>query len=249
MFLKTGFLFLLAVFWPLVRCGPQTHLHENITDQELFWGADQYDFSVVLPASGLECFWHFAHVGEIFYLNFMVQWVTGVGHDRHLSVTVNAPGGLLLNTVDDATGQIRFEAKETGFYQMCFSNFHNRFGMMQVFLSFGVHYDGYEDSAQKKEEEKKKKEEVSKDLNNTLSIIEDATHKVETYVFHMFRYYTYTRMKKSADYYLLLSNSDYVSWMSLALSLLILTSGYLQLLFLKRLFITKETQLEEKPRC
>ncbi|XP_072291319.1 transmembrane emp24 domain-containing protein 6 [Eucyclogobius newberryi] len=246
MFLKTDSLFLLCVFLPLSSCGPQSQLHENITDQNLFWGADQYDFSVVLSASGLECFWHFAHVGEIFYLNFMVQWVTGVGHDRHLSVTVNAPGGLLLNTVDDATGQIRFEAKETGFYQMCFSNFHNRFGLMQVFLSFGVHYDGYEDSKQKEE---KKKEEVSKDLNNTLGIIQDATHKVETYVFHMFRYYTFGRMKKSADFYLLLSNSQYVSWMSLGLSLLILTSGYLQLLFLKRLFNTKTTDQEEKLRC
>ena len=59
-----------------------------------------------------------------------------------------------------------------GFYQMCFSNFHNRFGTMQVFLSFGVYYDGYQDPAKSKEEEKKKKEEVSKDLNNTLGIIE-----------------------------------------------------------------------------
>lgn len=40
--------------------------------------------------------------------------MTGVGHDRHLSVTVNAPGGLVISTVDDAQGQINFEAKETG---------------------------------------------------------------------------------------------------------------------------------------
>nr|XP_033941740.1 transmembrane emp24 domain-containing protein 6-like [Pseudochaenichthys georgianus] len=122
-----------------------------MTDQELFWGTDQYDFSVEVPAAGLECFWHFAHRGERFYLSFMVQWVTGVGHDRHLSVTVNAP---------------------SSFYQMCFSNFHNRFGTMQVFLSFGVYYDGYKDPDKTKEEEKKKKEEASKDLNNTLSVIE-----------------------------------------------------------------------------
>ncbi|KAK7891076.1 hypothetical protein WMY93_023039 [Mugilogobius chulae] len=169
MFLQTSSLFLVCALWPLMSCGPQSRLHENITDQDMFWGADQYDFSVVLTASALECFWHFAHYGEIFYLNFMVQWVTGVGHDRHLTVTVNAPGGLLLYTIDDATGQIRFEAQETGFYQMCFSNFHNRFGMMQVFLSFGVHYDGYEDVTKQKDAEKKKKEEAGKELNNTLS--------------------------------------------------------------------------------
>lgn len=45
----------------------------DLTDQELFWGADQYDFSVMLRAEGLECFWHFAHRGERFYLNFMVR--------------------------------------------------------------------------------------------------------------------------------------------------------------------------------
>lgn len=55
---------------------------------------------------------------------------------------------------------------------MCFSNFHNHFGNMQVFLSFGVYYDGVQDTTQRTEEEKKKKEEISKDLNGTLSVIE-----------------------------------------------------------------------------
>uniref|UniRef100_A0A3Q1JP02 GOLD domain-containing protein n=1 Tax=Anabas testudineus TaxID=64144 RepID=A0A3Q1JP02_ANATE len=215
----------------------------------LFWGSDQYDFSVVLRAAGMECFWHFAHRGERFYLSFMVQWVTGMGQDRHLSVTVNAPGGLLVSKVDEAQGQVNFEAEETGFYQMCFNNFHNRFGSMQIFLSFGVYYDGYKDAATRKEEEKKKKEEASRDLNNTLSIVEAATHKVEKYTFHMFRYYSFGRMRKSADYFLLQSNSQYISWWSTALSLLIVTSGYLQLLFLKRLFISKTCTETEKPRC
>uniref|UniRef100_A0A665TBF8 Transmembrane p24 trafficking protein 6 n=1 Tax=Echeneis naucrates TaxID=173247 RepID=A0A665TBF8_ECHNA len=217
-------LFLALVFWGLVLGGPLTNPHPNITDQELFWGADQYDFSVVIPAAGLECFWHFAHRGERFYLSFMVQWVTGVGHDRHLSVTVNAPSSLLVSKVDDAKGHINFEAEETGFYQMCFSNFHNHFGTMQVSLSFGVYYDGHQNAA-------------------------DATHKVENYVFHMFRYYSFGQMRKSADYFLLQSNSQYITWWSTALSLLIITSGYLQLLFLKRLFISKTSTEDEKLRC
>lgn len=68
-------------------------------------------------------------------------------------------------------------------------------------------------------------------------------------VFHIFRYYSFVRMRKSADSFLLLSNSQYVSCWSAALSLLIVTSGYLQLLFLKRLFVTKSSGEEEKPRC
>ncbi|KAM7003229.1 transmembrane emp24 domain-containing protein 6 [Tautogolabrus adspersus] len=249
MFCRISCLFLVLTLRGLVQGGPLSDPHPNITDQELFWGADQYDFAVVLPASGLECFWHFAHHGETFYLNFMVQWVTGVGNDRHLSVSVNAPNGLLVSTVDDAKGQINFEAKETGFYQMCFSNFHNHFGTMQVFLSFGVYYDGFQDPAKQQEGEKKKKEEGSKELNNTLSVIERSSHKVEKFVFHMFRFYSYGRMRKSADFYLLQSNSQYISWWSMALTVLIVTSGYLQLLFLKRLFITKTNGEEEKPRC
>lgn len=59
---------------------------------------------------------------------------------------------------------------------MCFSNFHNHFGNMQVFLSFGVYYNGFQDATQVKGEDKKKKEEMSKDLNNTLSIIEVHAH-------------------------------------------------------------------------
>ncbi|XP_040018986.2 transmembrane emp24 domain-containing protein 6 [Gasterosteus aculeatus] len=247
--ITSSFLLLVAVLGP-VGGGPQTGLRPDMTDQELFWGTDQYDFSVVLPAAGLECFWHFAHRGERFYLSFMVQWVTGVGHDRHLSVTVNAPSSELVSTVDDAKGQINFEAQETGFYQMCFSNFHNRFATMQVFLSFGVYYDGYQEPTKRREEENKKKEEASKDLNNTLSFIKDATHKVENHVFHIFRYYNFGRMRRSADYFLLLSNSRYVTRWSVALSLLVVTSGYLQLLFLRRLFVTRAGGAEEeKPRC
>ncbi|XP_072241380.1 transmembrane emp24 domain-containing protein 6 [Leuresthes tenuis] len=249
MLFRIPYFLLVFVFWGSVYSGPQTSLNPNITDQELFWGADQYDFSVVLPAAGTECFWHFGHYGEIFYLNFMVQWVTGVGTDRHLSVTVNSPSGLLESIVDDAVGQINFEAKATGFYQMCFSNFHNRLSTMQVFLSFGVYYENYQDPSKKKEEEMMKEEEIGKELNNTLSIIEGATHKVENYVFHMFRYYSFGRMRKSADYFLLLSNSKYITWWSTALSILIITSGYLQLLFLKSLFVSKTCTEDEKPRC
>ncbi|XP_054631971.1 transmembrane emp24 domain-containing protein 6 [Dunckerocampus dactyliophorus] len=237
---------LLLAFWGAARGGPLTAPHANITDQELFWGADQYDFSVVLSATGMDCFWNFAHTGEKFYLSFMVQWVTGIGHDRHLSVTVNAPSGLLLSSVDDATGQVEFEAKETGFYQMCFSNFHNHFGTMQVFLSFGVYYDEHRPSANNDDD---RKEEVAKQLNNTLSIIEDSAHKVENHVFHMFRYYNFGRMRRSADYFLLLSNARYVTWWSAALTVLVVASGYLQLLFLKRLFISKTDGDDRGPRC
>lgn len=233
-----------VVFWSRAGGGPLTNPHPNMTDQELFWGSDQYDFSVVLPAAGLQCFWHFAHYGENFYLSYMVQWVTGVGHDRHLAVTINAPSGLLVSQVDEAVGQAHFEASETGFYQMCFSNFHNRFGSLQVFLSFGVYYDDPQGALKDKQEEQ-----MNKELNDTLSVIETTTHKVELSVFHMFRYYSFGRMKKSADYYMLVSNSKYISYWSVALSLLIVTSGYLQLAFLKSLFHTKAGVGEDRPRC
>ncbi|RVE65509.1 hypothetical protein OJAV_G00117350 [Oryzias javanicus] len=223
-----------CVFWGSVNCGPQMSPHLNTPDQERFWGADQYDFSVVLPSAGTECFWHFAHYGETFYLSFMVQWVTGIGNAQHLTVTVNAPGGLLVSTVDDAKGQVNFKASETGFYQMCFSNFHNRLSTMQIFLSFGVYYDDQNPSNPEKE-----REELDKDLNNTLSVIEGSTHRVKNFVFHMFRYYAFGRMKKSSDYYRLHSNSKYMTWWSVALSLLIVTSGYLQLRFLKSLFVSR----------
>ncbi|KAK1887173.1 Transmembrane emp24 domain containing protein 6 [Dissostichus eleginoides] len=79
--------FLFLVFCGPVLGGPQTNLHGNMTDQELLWGTDQYDFSVVVPAAGLECFWHFAHRGERFYMSFMVR----PRHERNVSTfTFNA---------------------------------------------------------------------------------------------------------------------------------------------------------------
>ncbi|XP_051741003.1 transmembrane emp24 domain-containing protein 6-like [Ctenopharyngodon idella] len=135
---------------------------------------DQYDFVIMLCAGDLQCFWHFAHYGESFYLHFMyeLEWFecfssvcvcSGpagdcVALDRHLSVIVNAPSGLIIGTADDESGQIVFSVEETaGFYQMCFSNFHSRFGIVQVFLNFGVYYEGQE--KKKTREEKGRKEE------------------------------------------------------------------------------------------
>lgn len=43
-----------------------------------------------------------------------IQWATGMGVDRHLSATVNAPSGLIMGLVDEAAGEIAFDAKETG---------------------------------------------------------------------------------------------------------------------------------------
>lgn len=43
---------------------------------------------------------------------------------------------------------------------------------MQVFLSFGVYYENYQDPSKSQEEEERKKEEINKDLNNTLGIIQ-----------------------------------------------------------------------------
>ncbi|MCI4380186.1 hypothetical protein PGIGA_G00236880 [Pangasianodon gigas] len=231
-------LLLLILGWD---CGKAIKdLQPSLTDQEMFWGADQYDFAIVLPASDLECFWHFAHQGERFFLNFMVQWATGVGVDRHLSVNVNAPSGLIVGSVDDAAGEIAFEAKETGFYQMCFSNFHNHFGSMQIFMNFGVYYQDSGDS---------KKDDNKKQLNSTLDTIEDSSSRLQLTVFHMWRYYSMERMRRATDYYLLQSNSNYVSTWSAVQSLVIILAGYLQLFFLKRLFNTKQTTETEKPRC
>ncbi|XP_063052323.1 transmembrane emp24 domain-containing protein 6-like [Engraulis encrasicolus] len=221
----------------------------GISDQDLWWGADQYDFAIVLRAAGLECFWHMAHKGEQFYLNYMVQWVTGVANDRHLAVTVNSPKGLLVGEAHEATGEIKFEAEETGFYQMCLSNFHNRFGSMQIFLNFGVYYEGLEETQKQKEEEEAKRKEDMKELNSTISTMEDSSVRLQSFVFHMWRHYNFARMRRGTDYYLLMSNSAYVTYWSAAQSAVILLSGYLQLLFLKRLFNTKPTTETEKPRC
>lgn len=62
---------------------------------------------------------------------------------------------------------------------MCFSNFHNHFGSMQVFLSFGVYYVGSQDSAQLKEEDRKKKEDAGRALNGTLSVIQVSPRPAE----------------------------------------------------------------------
>lgn len=79
--------------------------------------------------------------------------------------------------------------------------------------------------------------------------VQDSATRLQLSVFHMWRYYSIERMRRATDYYLLQSNSGYVSNWSAALSLVIILSGYLQLFVLKRLFNTKQTTDTNKPRC
>ncbi|XP_071770490.1 transmembrane emp24 domain-containing protein 6-like [Centroberyx gerrardi] len=210
----------------------------RLDEADLFRGADRYDFAIEVPASGTECFWHFAHQSGNFYLTYMVQWVTGMANDPRLFVTVLSPEGALVASTRDAIGQFNFQTEVTGFYQMCLGNHNNRFGGVRVFLNFGVVYEGFEEA-------KRELEEGEKVLNTTLARIQESTQKLQTQIFHMWRHYNFARMRKGKDHYLLLSNLSYVSCWSAAQSLAILLSGYLQLLFLKRLFHTDS----HRPPC
>ncbi|RXN16477.1 transmembrane emp24 domain-containing 6-like protein [Labeo rohita] len=76
----------------------------------------------------------------------------------------------------------------------------------------------------------------------------EMSNRLQRFVFHMWCYYNYERMRRGADFYLLQSNSTYVNSWSALQSLGIITAGYLQLYFLKRLFKTKPAE-GDKPRC
>ncbi|KAM6300617.1 transmembrane emp24 domain-containing protein 6 [Aegotheles albertisi] len=229
-------LLLLLVLGP-AGC-PRTELLSSSGHESLFRGADRYDFAVVVPAGAVECFWQFAHQSGNFFFSYEVQRATGIGGNRNILVTASDPNGFQLGVSQHTRGQIDFTTKETGFYQLCLDNQHNHFGFMQVYLNFGVYYEGF--NAERKEPEEKK------ELNDTLEAIGVSIEKLQLHLFHMWRFYNFARMRKGADFFLLESNYNYVNWWSMAQSCLIVLSGALQLYFLKRLF---STQTPARPRC
>uniref|UniRef100_A0A3Q3NKF5 Transmembrane emp24 domain-containing protein 6-like n=1 Tax=Mastacembelus armatus TaxID=205130 RepID=A0A3Q3NKF5_9TELE len=204
----------------------------------LFRGADRYDFAVEVLGAGMECFWHFAHQSGSFYLTYLVRWVTGMANNHRLLVTVSSPQGVVMASMNDAVGQMNFQTEVTGFYKICLGNHNNQFGGIRVFLNFGVVYEGFEES-------QRGMEEGGRVLNTTLTNIEESVQKLQNQIFHMWRHYNFARMRKGKDHYLLQSNLSYVNWWSATQSLVILLSGYLQLLVLKRLFRTDSS----RPRC
>nr|XP_058900919.1 transmembrane emp24 domain-containing protein 6 [Kogia breviceps] len=210
-------------------------------EQPLFRGAYRYDFAVMIPPGGTECFWQFAHQTGYFYFSYEVQRTLGMSHDRHVAATAHTPQGFLIDTSKNVRGQINFSTQETGFYQLCVKNQQNRFGSVQVYLNFGVFYEGPEMDHKEKKERKQ--------LNDTLDAIEKSTRKLQNNIFHMWRYYNFARMRKTADSFLLQSNYNYVNWWSTAQSLVIILSGILQLYFVKRLFNIPTTTDTKKPRC
>ncbi|NXC41446.1 TMED6 protein, partial [Penelope pileata] len=217
---------------------PRTEPLSGSSDEPLFRGADRYDFAILVPAGTSECFWQFARQGGNFFFSFEVQRATGVATSRNILAMASDPSGFQLGASQDVRGQINFLTKETGFYQLCLDNRQNHFGFMQVYLNFGVYYDGF--NAEKEQLAERKQ------LNDTLDAIKVSIWKLQGHIFHMWRFYNFARMRKGADSFLLESNYHYVNWWSMAQSCVIVLSGVLQLYFLKRLF---KVQSSSKPRC
>ncbi|KAM8945356.1 transmembrane emp24 domain-containing protein 6 [Pelodytes ibericus] len=212
----------------------------GVKSEPLFRGSDRYDFAILVRPAGTECFWHFAHQNGFFYFGYEVQWSSGITQDKHITATAHTPEGFLIETSENVRGQINFQTKETGFYQLCVNNWQNHFGSVQVYLNFGVFYDG--EGSEHIEDHRQK-------LNDTLLTIETSAQIVQNRVLHMWRFYNFARMRKGADFYILMSNYHYVNWWSAGTSLLIVASGFLQLYFLKRLFQMKPATGTQRPRC
>ncbi|XP_009069767.1 PREDICTED: transmembrane emp24 domain-containing protein 6 [Acanthisitta chloris] len=211
----------------LPRC-PRTEPLSGTSQEPLFRGADRYDFAVVIPAGTVECFWQFAHQGGNFFFSYEVQRATGIGNSRNILVTASDPSGFQLGLSQDVRGQINFLTKDTGFYQLCLDNEQNHFGLMQVYLNFGVYYEDF--NMEHKELQEKK------ELNDTLEAIELSIQRLQIHTFHMWRFYNFARMRKGADSFLLEDNYNYVNRWSMVQSCVIVLSGVMQLYFLKRLF-------------
>ncbi|KAL7862984.1 hypothetical protein SRHO_G00119680 [Serrasalmus rhombeus] len=204
----------------------KTTSDENRIGHRFLQWSDHYDFAIQLSGKESQCYWHYARQDGRFYLSYMVQWVSGMIGDRHLVVSIHSPEGILTSFVDDATGQMSFKTTETGFYQMCLANLHNRFGDMRVFLNFGVYYEEITEA----EKETDMEEDI---LSSTLSNMQDISNKLRIRIQHMWRFYNVARMHRGADYYLLQSKSNYVNTWSIIQSFTIVMSSYLQLFFLK----------------
>ncbi|NWI29627.1 TMED6 protein, partial [Sula dactylatra] len=226
---------LLALLGP-ASC-PRAEPLNRSSQEPPFRGADRYDFAIVIPAGTVECFWQFAHQSGNFFFSYEVQRATGIANSRNILATASDPNGVRLGASQHVRGQINFLTKETGFYQLCLDNQQNHFGFMQVYLNFGVYYEGF--NVENKQPQERK------ELNDTLEAIGVSIQKLQLHIFHMWRFYNFARMRRGADSFLLESNYNYVNWWSMAQSCVIVLSGVLQLYFLKRLFNVKTSSRQQ----
>ncbi|KAL1783937.1 transmembrane emp24 domain-containing protein 6 [Sigmodon hispidus] len=141
----------------------ETDLLIGSEDQPFFRGADQHDFAIVIHPGDTECFWQFAEQMGYFYFSYEVQRTLGMSHERYIAATIHTPQGFLIDTSQDVRGQINFATQETGFYKLCLKNEQNRFSSIQVYLNFGVFYEG---------PGMDHKQNPRKQLNDTLDAIE-----------------------------------------------------------------------------
>uniref|UniRef100_H0WXM5 Transmembrane p24 trafficking protein 6 n=1 Tax=Otolemur garnettii TaxID=30611 RepID=H0WXM5_OTOGA len=210
-------------------------------NQPLFRGADRHDFAIMIPPGGTECFWQFAHQTGYFYFSYEVQRTLGMSHDRHVAATAYTPQGFLIDTSQDVRGQINFSTQETGLFLSL--------QLLKINSAFNTKTTVFLETADVRGCQMSVPWQFGRSTGDLLEKIKSSTRKVQTNIFHMWRYYNFARMRKMADFFLLQSNYNYVNWWSTAQSLVIILSGILQLYFLKRLFNDPTTTDTKKPRC
>ncbi|KAM3609330.1 uncharacterized protein V6R79_013091 [Siganus canaliculatus] len=199
----------------------------SLRSSDVFAASDKCDFAVEVPAATKDCFWHFARRGGSFYLTYLVQWATGMASDLRLIVTLTSPGGAVLGSRNSAGGLIMVTTAETGFYPVCFANFHNRFGTTRVFVTLDVIYKDLDPVGGPEEA-----------LGSTLTSLEVRVQRLQRQLFLVWHHYKLTGARESRDQHLLSSTLSYVSWWSASQSLVIVLTGLLQIFILRRLFRT-----------
>ncbi len=186
------------------------------------------DYKIHVDAGKEDCYWQYVHPGATLYVSAQVL----KGGDNMIGVAVKNPKGqIVLPYKWQASAEYEAENAEDGYYAVCLDNQFSKFSAKLVNLYLTTfRYDEWEQFAEELQE-------LDMSVGNFTSVLQGVDKRVQI----MRQFQQLSRGLESRDYNLLLSNMSYVSNWSIALVLVVIISGVVQVHFVKKLFADPQT--------
>ncbi|CAG0896230.1 unnamed protein product, partial [Darwinula stevensoni] len=193
------------------------------------------EYRVHVDAGKEDCYYQYVHPGASLYISL---WVVR-GGDGMAGFAVRHPKGHHVQPYQwKSETEYEEEKSEGGFYELCIDNQFSRFAdkLVNLYLTTFRQVPG-PNSHDKWEKYTQDLQALDVDVANFTNMI----HGVDQRIQSMSKYQQMARNTESRDMGLIQSNQSYVQYWSLTQCIVVLATGTVQVLFLRKLFETGNT--------
>ncbi|XP_013420995.1 transmembrane emp24 domain-containing protein 5 [Lingula anatina] len=197
----------------------------------------QHEFKIEIPAGRFECFYQKMEMDEEIHISFEVLR----GAERQIDMVVKSPHGDLIENFQWKTdGAFERQIKLPGVYEFCFDNSFSRFASKLVYFYLVTFSTSAWDNFSKE----------LQDMDIKTENFSQSIGKVDKAITDMLFYQGQSRQQHIRDWYVAVSNRNYIQYWSIFQCTVIILVGSLQVYFLRKMFDSQNViSGSSKPRA